>query len=144
MIQFGNGKLPVWRTLLMAGILVAGCSALCVPADGQAQDGIGQRGGGIERQLGELTQALALTVEQQAQVKTLLIERRAKMEALRSGGTQPAMEQMMAVRQDTNGKIRALLNDDQKVKFDAWQQQRMEQRHGQGGGAAPAAQPPGF
>ena len=141
MIQFGNGKLPVWRALLMAGILVAGCCAFNVPANAQAQGGMGQRGGNVEQQLSELTQALTLTVDQQAQVKALLEARRAKMEALRAGGEQPSREQMMAVRQDTNDKIRALLNDDQKAKFTAWQQQH---RHGPGGGEAPAPQPPGF
>ncbi len=141
MIQFGNGKLSAWRALLMAGILVAGCCAFSVPANAQ---GRGQRGGGIDRELAELTQVLALTTDQQAQVKNLLVERRAKMEALRSGGTPPAREQMMAVREETNGKILAVLNDDQKAKFTAWQQQNMERRRGQGGGEAPAAQPPGF
>jgi Spy/CpxP family protein refolding chaperone len=144
MIEFGNGKMPAWRVLLMAGILIAGGCALTAPANAQGRGGMGQRGGGIERQLSELTQVLSLTVDQQAQVKSLLIERREKMEALRSSGTQPTMEQMLAVRQDTNGKIRALLNDDQKVKFAAWQQQRMEQRRSGGTGEAPAAQPPNF
>ncbi|MGP8268988.1 MAG: hypothetical protein ACLQLH_02885 [Terracidiphilus sp.] len=138
MIQFGKGKSPAWRALLMAGILVAGCCAFSVPANAQGQ---GRRGGGIERELTELTQVLALTTDQQVQVKNLLVERRAKMEALRSGGTPPAREQMMAVREETNGKILAVLNDDQKAKFTAWQQQH---RHGPGGGEAPAAQPPGF
>jgi Spy/CpxP family protein refolding chaperone len=144
MIQFGNGKLPAWRALLMAGILVAGCCALCVPASGQGRGGTHQRGGGGERELSELTQVLGLSVDQQAQVKTLLDERRAKMEALRSGGTPPSREQMEGIRKDTDAKIAALLNDDQKAKFAAWQQQRMERRRGQGGGDAPAAQPPGF
>ena len=142
MIQFGNGKFIVWRALLMAGLLVAGSCTLSVPANAQGRGGMGQRG--IERQLTELTQVLTLTGVQQSQVKVLLEERRAKMESLRSSGTPPTMEQMMAVRQDTNGKIRDLLNDDQKAKFAAWQQQRMEQRRGQGGGGVPAAQPPGF
>ncbi|MGA2632761.1 MAG: hypothetical protein ABSF16_00855 [Terracidiphilus sp.] len=141
MIQFGNGKMPAWRALFMAGILVAGCCASVVPATGQAPEGMRQRGGGIERELAELTQVLALTMDQQAQVKGFLVERRAKMEALRSGGTPPAREQMMAVREETNGKILAVLNDDQKAKFTAWQQQH---RHGPGGGEAPAPQPPGF
>jgi len=143
MIQLGNGKFEGWRALLMAGILVAGCCAFNVPANAQAQGGMGQRGGNVEQQLSELTQALTLTVDQQAQVKALLEARRAKMEALRAGGEQPSREQMMAARQETNDKIRALLNDDQKIKFAAWEQQRM-QRRGQGGGAPPAAQPPGF
>ena len=142
MIKFENGNLLARRALLLAGILAASCSAFCVQADGQARGGMHQRGGGVERELSELTQVLALTGDQQAQVKALLIERREKMQALRSGGTQPAPEQMLAIRQDTNGKIRALLNDDQKAKFAAWQQQRMERRRGQGGGEAPAMQPP--
>ena len=141
MTQFGNGKLPAWCALLMAGILVAGCFAFSASANAQ---GRGRRGGGIDRELAELTQVLALTTDQQIQVKNLLVERRAKMEALRSGGAPPSREQMMAVHQETNEKIRAVLNDDQKVKFEAWQQQNRERRHGQGGGEAPPAQPPGF
>lgn len=141
-IKFENGNSLARRALLLAGILAASCGAFCVQAGGQARGGMHQRGGGIERELSELTQVLALTGDQQAQVKDLLIERRGKMQALRSSGTQPTMEQMLAVRQDTNGKIRALLNDDQKVKFAAWQQQRMERWRGQGGGEAPAMQPP--
>jgi hypothetical protein len=51
---------------------------------------------------------------------------------------------MEAIRNDTDSKITALLNDDQKPKFAAWQQQRkeaMEHRHGPGGDSAPAPQP---
>jgi Spy/CpxP family protein refolding chaperone len=142
MIQIGNGKFEGWRALLMAGILFAGCCALSVPANAQGRGGMGQRGGGIERQLSELTQVLGLSGDQQAQVKGLLEARRAKMEALRAGGAQPSREQMEAIHRDTDANIAALLTDDQKVKFAAWQQQRMEQRRGQGGGAPPAAQPP--
>jgi Spy/CpxP family protein refolding chaperone len=84
-------------------------------------------------------------------VKGLLAERRQKMEELRksSSGTDattqsapPNRAQMEAIRNDTDTKITALLNDDQKTKFAAWQQERkarMQQR--QGGGEAPP--PPG-
>jgi Spy/CpxP family protein refolding chaperone len=65
------------------------------------------------------------------------------MEALRASGTQPTREQMMAVRKDSDAKISALLNDDQKAKFAALQQQRMEHRRGGGGGdATPPPLPP--
>ena len=86
MIQFGNGKFPAWRALLMAGILAAGCCAFCA-GQWAGAGGMRQRGGGIERELAELTQALALTRDQQAQVKAFLEERREKMEALRAGGS---------------------------------------------------------
>jgi Spy/CpxP family protein refolding chaperone len=140
--MFENGILLARRALLVASILAASCGAFCVQAGGQARSGMRQRGGGIERELSELTQVLALTGDQQAQVKALLIERRGKMQALRSSVTQPTMEQMLAVRQEANGKIRALLNDDQKAKFAAWQQQRLQRWRGQGGGETPPMQPP--
>jgi Spy/CpxP family protein refolding chaperone len=51
---------------------------------------------------------------------------------------------MEAIRNDTDTKISALLNDDQKAKFAAWQAQRkarMERREGTGG---PPPPPPGI
>ncbi len=89
----------------------------------------------------QLTQALSLTDVQQAQVKTLLEQRRAKIQALRSGGGQPDWDQVQAIRKDTNAKIMALLTDDQKVKLVDWLQQRGEQRRGRGGEGAPAQAP---
>jgi Spy/CpxP family protein refolding chaperone len=111
-----------------------------------------QRGGNPERALQQLTQVLSLTADQQTQVKSLLAERRQKMEALRNSGSgsdtaspgaPPSRQQMEAIRNETDTKITALLNDDQKTKFAAWQQQRkarMEQRQGAGGENAPAPQ----
>jgi protein CpxP len=141
--------LIVERTLLMAAILAVSCAALC------AQSGeVRRHGGNQERELQQLTQMLSLSGDQQTQVKSLLAERREKMEALRSGAAgsdastqaaQPGRPQMEAIRRDTNAKIAALLNDDQKTKFAAWQEQRrqeMEQRRGGGGETAPASQPP--
>lgn len=149
MIDFVYRITRARRALLMAGILSAACCALCLQADAQGR-GMHQRGAGIERQLSELTQVLSLTPDQQAQVKTLLEERRAKMQALRESGTQPTFDQVAAIRQDTNAKINALLNDDQKAKFAAWRQQRMDRwrgqgdQGGQGGETSPPPQPPNF
>jgi hypothetical protein len=70
------------------------------------------------------------------------------MEELRKSGSdasgqgeQPSREQMEAVRNDTDNKITALLNDDQKTKFAAWQQQRKERMERRQAPNAPA--PPG-
>jgi periplasmic protein CpxP/Spy len=146
--------LIVERTLLMAAILAVSCASLC------AQSGeVHRHGGNHEWELQQLTQVLSLTGEQQTQVKSLLAERHEKMNALRGGNSgsdasaqaapssnqRPSREQMEAIRRDTDMKIAALLNDDQKTKFAAWQEQRkqeMEQRRGEGGGSAPASQPP--
>jgi Spy/CpxP family protein refolding chaperone len=101
-----------------------------------------RRGPSIDRQLGQLTQTLSLTPDQQTQVKALLEQRRGKMEALRSTAERPTREQMEAVRKDTDSKINALLNDDQKAKYAAWEKERMDHRRGPAGDGPPPP-PPG-
>jgi septal ring factor EnvC (AmiA/AmiB activator) len=129
------------RGLLVASILVASCCVFCAQADGQARAGMRQHGG-VERELVELTQALGLSGDQQAQVKAVLEERRSKMEALRASGAPPSREQIELIHKEANQKIAALLSDDQKGKFAAWQQQNRERRRGQGSGEATPPQPP--
>jgi Spy/CpxP family protein refolding chaperone len=147
----------VRRGLLIAGILAATSCALWAQgnpqADPQAAGQMRGRGGNPERELKQLTERLSLSPEQQTQVKSLLMERRQKMEELRkasAGGdasaqaAPPGREQMEAVRNDTDTKISGLLNDDQKTKFAALQQERkarMQRR--QGGGENPPPPPPG-
>jgi len=132
------------RRTMLAAVLLAGSCALWAQADqppGPPEGQMRGRGPNAERELGQLTQTLTLTPDQQTQVKSLLQERRGKMEALRSSGNPPSHEQMEAIRKDTDTKISALLNDDQKTKFAAWQQQRME--HGRRGPGGPGGdQPP--
>jgi periplasmic protein CpxP/Spy len=150
MIQ-NSSRVFVRRGLLMAAILVVSCGALWAQNDAQSQSPMRGRGGNPERELQQLTQVLSLTPDQQTQVKSLLAERRQKMEALRnsnsdasSQATPSRREQMESVRNETDTKITALLNDDQKTKFAEWQQQRkarMEQRQGGGPGGAPPPQP---
>ena len=138
------------RRTVLAAILLAGSCALWAQADqppgpppGPPDGQMRGRGPNAERELGQLTQTLSLTPDQQTQVKALLQERRGKMEALRSGENPPSREQMQAIRKDTDAKIAALLNDDQKTKFAAWQQQRMQGRGpgGPGGGEPPPPPP---
>jgi Spy/CpxP family protein refolding chaperone len=103
---------------------------------------MGQRGPDTERELAQLTEALSLTPDQQTQVKAILKERHEKVEAMRASGTQPTREQLVTVRKDTDTKISALLNDDQKAKFAIVQQQRSSRHRGGGGGATPPPPPP--
>ncbi|MGO9339933.1 MAG: hypothetical protein ACLPY1_20730 [Terracidiphilus sp.] len=144
----------VRRGLLIAGILAATCSVLWAQNDAPPAGQMGRRGGNSERELQQLTERLQPTTDQQTQVKGLLAERRQKMEELRksSSGSDasgqavpPSREQMEAIRNDTDTKISALLNDDQKAKFAAWQQERkarMQRREGPGGDNPPPPPPP--
>jgi Spy/CpxP family protein refolding chaperone len=152
MIDLRYAYLLARRTLLLAGVLAVACCAL--QAQNDSQPGGPMRGrGNPERELQQLTQVLSLNADQQTQVKGLLFERRQKMEALRrpaassdaTGQTPPPnREQMEAIRNDTDTKITALLNDDQKSKFAAWQQQRKErmERRRPGGENGPPPQSP--
>jgi Spy/CpxP family protein refolding chaperone len=98
-----------------------------------------------------LTQRLNLTADQQTQVKAVLTEQRQKMEALRnaapadsadsSQATPNRRQQMEAIRTDTDTKITALLNDDQKAKYAAMVQKRNQRMEEHGG--APPPPPPG-
>ena len=143
------------RALLIAAFLgaipLAGGAALWAQNDAPPAGRMHGRGG-PEHELEHLTRMLSLNADQQTQVKALLTEQRQKMEALRNGGSNAdasseaapsRREQMESIHNDTDTKITALLNDDQKTKFAQWQQERkarMEQRQG-GGDNPPPPQP---
>jgi len=93
-------------------------------------------------ELARLTQALALTPDQQTQIKALLQQRHENMQALHANGARPTREQMMGVRKDTDAKISALLTDEQKGKFAAAQQHIEHDRGGNGQGTPPPPPPP--
>jgi periplasmic protein CpxP/Spy len=114
------------------------------PPPGEMQQN--QRGPSVDRQLKRLTQLLTLTADQQTQVKAILTDEHQQMEALfksaaKSGKAAadtaasedqlPSREEMEArraamktIRTDTQAKIAALLTDDQKTKFAAWEKKR--------------------
>jgi periplasmic protein CpxP/Spy len=154
MVELAYGFLLARRALVFAGLLVAFCCSAWAQSDATpAPPPPGQhwRGPGVERELDHLTRILSLTPEQQTQVKTLLTSQRQQMEALRAANASaepgpPSPEQrekMTAIRKDTDDKITALLTDEQKPKFAAWQQQRqqMMERRGGPGGPPPADAP---
>jgi protein CpxP len=74
----------------------------------------------------QLQKQLTLT----AQVKTILADSMAKMQASRANGG--SREDMMAIRADESTKIKALLTPDQATKYDEIQA-AMRARRGQGG-----------
>ena len=113
------------------------------PPPDQSQPGPG-RHMDPDRQLEHLTHALTLTTDQQAQIKPLLVDRDQKMQALfqnQSISQQDRRAQMHTISEGTNNSIKAVLNDQQKQKFDEMHQHMG--RHGRGeGGPPPADAPP--
>lgn len=86
-----------------------------------------------EQRLQHLQHALNLTPDQTTQVKALLEAERGKAEAARANtalAPEDRRSQLMANRQDTTAKIRALLTPDQATKFDAMETRMREHRQG--------------
>jgi len=90
-----------------------------------------------ERQLERMTKELNLTPDQVTQIKGINADTDKQMMALRNDtSTAPIdkREKMMAIRKESQTKIRAVLTDEQKTKWDAIQAKQQEQREG---GSAP-------
>ncbi len=109
--------------------------------------GMGMHKPDPDRQTQMLTKKLKLTADQQTQIKGIFVDADQQMETLHSDTSMSRDDKrskMMSMRQDTNAKITAVLNDDQKKKFADMQQQMREhmmERRGAGpgpGGEGPA------
>jgi protein CpxP len=98
-----------------------------------------------DQQAARLAKTLKLTADQENQIKPILADRDQQMAALHQDTTTPKrdkMAKMKSLRDDSNAKIEAVLNDTQKQKFEAMQakqQQRWQER--KQAGAAPANSP---
>jgi Spy/CpxP family protein refolding chaperone len=133
-----DSRMKLFRFVLLAMALTVSLSAL-------AQMGMGQGGGrhgqgqmpSVDDRVKQLTKQLDLNSDQQKQVRSILQDQMDQMQKLRDDNSTPREERrpkMMQIHQGATDKIRALLNDDQKKKFDAMQQQQRERfQQGRGG-----------
>ena len=153
-IQKGTALSSVAR-LALVGLVLAPVSLVAQQSDPSAappatQDGgpppRGPHGDPAERQahmLQMLTKRLNLTPDQVTQVKAIQADNETQMQAIHSDTSlQPADRhaKMMDLHKAENDKMRALLNDDQKAKFDAMEAKRhdrMEKDHGGADGPPP-------
>ncbi|MCU1319001.1 MAG: hypothetical protein JWP98_519 [Edaphobacter sp.] len=109
--------------------------------------GHGGRGGrmGEERQLSMLTKKLNLTPDQVTQVKAIDDDTMAQAKAVRDDTSIAQADKrakMMEIHKASQDKIRAVLTDDQKAKYDAMQAQRHEKMKERSQGAESPAAPP--
>ncbi len=83
-----------------------------------------------DEELQHLTEALKLSGEQQARLKPVLVSRRAQLTNIRGDRNLSAegkSSKMKALDEDANGKVMAILNTDQKTKYESMVQHRKEQ-----------------
>ncbi len=94
-----------------------------------------------------MSKELNLTDDQKAKIKPILDNEQKQVQDLRAD-TSLSREDMMTKRRDimkkTNDDIKAVLNDDQKKKFDEMMQRRRGPGGPPGGGPGGPGGPPGF
>jgi hypothetical protein len=98
-----------------------------------------------DEQLATMTTRYSLTTEQRDQVKPILVSEQHQVQGLREDtalSREDRMAKMQTIRSDSDAKIKAVLNDDQKKQFEQ-DQLRMQKRvqQGQGGGTNGATPP---
>jgi periplasmic protein CpxP/Spy len=83
-----------------------------------------------DEQLARMTTRYSLTTEQQDQVKPILVSQQHQIQGLREDtalSREDRMAKMQTIRSDSDAKIKAVLNDDQKKQFEQ-DQLRMQRR----------------
>lgn len=108
--------------------------------DGQ---GHGARRGmpSVDDQLKNLTERLSLTSDQQAKIKPILEDTHAQMAKITqddSASREDKMSRMRSLHETASGKVREVLTDDQKKKFDDMQKEMQDHMRQRQGGDAPS------
>lgn len=145
-------KILKYLLLMLAVAISAGLMAQTNEAPGGSMSGGPGRGGrrgmpSVEDQVKHLTEELKLTDAQQTQVKAILQDQREQMKKFMqesSGSRQGNWSKMREIHQQSSAKIRDLLTDEQKPKYDKLEQERrqhMQQRRG-GQQSSDQSQPP--
>ena len=73
-----------------------------------------------EQRVEAIDKAVTLTADQKTKITTLYADDMKKMQALRDAQDPDMRSKMMDMRKDENTKIKAMLTDDQKPKFDEY------------------------
>ena len=134
------------RCTALAGVIALSMATLsAVPALAQGGGG-GGRGMMMspDQQVAAIDKAVTLTDDQKPKVLAVIQDSQKKMEDLRNSGEdfQTLRPKMMQIRQDQNDKIKALLTDDQKTKYDAYIASTRRGMGGPPGGGASGNPPP--
>jgi protein CpxP len=136
---------------LLAAGLTLGTAAAFAQQDSPAPDASAQQQGPgrmgrqpmtPDEQVARMTKRYNLSADQQTQIKPIVADAQQQMMTLRQDSSmsrEDKMTKMMSIREASNTKISAILNDTQKQQFTE-DQQKMQQRMQQRGGGAPPAQ----
>ncbi len=120
-------------TLFGLGVALAAPQAQNQPAQNEPaqNESAGPHQPDPDRQIRMLTKRLNLTADQQNQILPILTARQQQAESIRADNSLAPKDRhakMRAVREDSESRIRAVLNDSQKQSYDQLQQQMRERQ----------------
>lgn len=104
------------------------------PNPGAAQGPAGHAMPTVDDQLKHMTDRLGLSTEQQTKIKPILEDSHLQAQTVMNDSSltpEDRRAKMRSLHESSSAKIRDVLNDDQKKKYDEWQQEmrdRMRQR----------------
>jgi hypothetical protein len=96
----------------------------------------------VDKELARMTKRYALSENQRSQLRPVLVDIKAKMDALSKDSSMEfgeRMEKMRAIRDEQTSRISAILSDDQRAKY----QKDMERKARDMGDGPPDGPPPG-
>src|SRR5215813_1951507 len=129
-------KIVRYAFLLLALLVPASLIAQAGSPDDSANRPTGpRRMPSVDDQVKDLTQQLNLSDSQQAQVKTILQDQRGQMKKLMedsSGSREENRSKMREIHEKSSARIKDLLTDEQKPKYDKLEEERRQRmgRHG--------------
>jgi protein CpxP len=123
-------------TFFALGVLAASPQTQDQSNADQHKESAHRREADPQRQVNRLGKRLNLTEDQKNQILPILTERQQQMKSIHEDSSlspQDRRAKMRSAWEDSDTKIKAVLNDDQKQKYDQMQQQRRErmQQHRQ-------------
>ena len=108
------------------------------PAKGSGEHKHGQMGhemGNVDEHVKELSTKLNLSADQQTRVKAIMEEHHQQMEAIMKDDSMSKDDKhakMQSLHDSAHSKVREILNDEQKPKFDAMMKDMQDQMHSHG------------
>jgi Spy/CpxP family protein refolding chaperone len=106
--------------------------------EGEGHKHPGEQMGNVDDHVKELSAKLNLTADQQAKVKTILQDTHQQMQTLmkdESMSKEDKHARMKGLHDSVHAKVREVLNDDQKTKFDAMMKDMESNMHAHGNGS---------
>jgi protein CpxP len=129
-LTMNKGLLKIASAVLVFGLAAFGVRAIAQSVSSDSAHKEHRERMTPDQHLAHLSKTLNLTDDQKAQIRPILDDMQQKMQSVHTDSSlseQDKKSRMRSTFEDGHTRIRAVLNDTQKLKFDEMQQRRHEQ-----------------